>query len=131
MGYGKYTYKETISPDGYRLNEETFSFEIKQNGEIVKHTVADEKIPSIQTTATDKADGAKEMHTSQSVTIQDKVVYKDLQVGKEYTIQGKLMDKASNQPLVVKGKKSQRHLHLQQKKRTVRLHSISHLMQLV
>ncbi len=104
LGYGKYTYKETISPDGYRLNEETFSFEIKQNGEIVKHTVADEKIPSIQTTATDKTDGAKEMHTSQSVTIQDKVVYKDLQVGKEYTIQGKLMEKASNQPLVVNGK---------------------------
>lgn len=104
LGYGKYTYKETVSPDAYRLNEETFSFEIKQNGEIVKHTVADEKIPSIQTTATDKTDGAKEMHTSQSVTIQDKVVYKDLQVGKEYTIQGKLMDKASNQPLVVKGK---------------------------
>ncbi|MCQ6288943.1 VaFE repeat-containing surface-anchored protein, partial [Bacillus cereus] len=104
LGYGKYTYKETASPDGYMLNEETFSFEIKQNGEIVKHAVADEKIPSIQTTATDKADGAKEMHTSQSVTIQDKVVYKDLQVGKEYTIKGKLMEKASNQPLVVKGK---------------------------
>ncbi|MDM8365422.1 VaFE repeat-containing surface-anchored protein [Bacillus thuringiensis] len=104
LGYGKYTYKETVSPDGYRLNEETFSFEIKQNGEIVKHTVADEKIPSMQTTAIDKTDGAKEMHTSQSVTIQDKVVYKDLQVGKEYTIQGKLVDKASNQPLVVKGK---------------------------
>ncbi|MDM8365733.1 VaFE repeat-containing surface-anchored protein [Bacillus thuringiensis] len=104
LGYGKYTYKETVSPDGYRLNEETFSFEIQQNGEIVKHTVADEKIPSIQTTATDKTDGAKEMHTSQSVTIQDKVAYKDLQVGKEYTLKGKLMDKASNQPLVVKGK---------------------------
>ncbi|MCQ6341057.1 VaFE repeat-containing surface-anchored protein [Bacillus cereus] len=104
LGYGKYTYKETVSPDGYRLNEETFSFEIKQNGEIVKHTVADEKIPSIQTTATDKADGAKEMHTSQSVTIQDKVVYKDLQVGKEYTLKGKLMDKNSHQPLVGNGK---------------------------
>ncbi|MEI4615988.1 SpaA isopeptide-forming pilin-related protein [Bacillus cereus] len=104
LGYGKYTYKETVSPDGYRLNEETFSFEIKQNGEIVKHTVADEKIPSIQTTATDKTDGAKEMHTSQSVTIQDKVVYKDLQVGKEYTLKGKLMDKDSHQPLVVNGK---------------------------
>ncbi|QDZ76830.1 VaFE repeat-containing surface-anchored protein [Bacillus cereus] len=102
--FGTYTYREVVAPEGFMLNEEAFSFEIKQNGEIVKHTVADEKIPLIQTTATDKTDGAKEMHTSQSVTIQDKVVYKDLQVGKEYTIKGKLMEKASNQPLVVKGK---------------------------
>ncbi|MGR5971096.1 VaFE repeat-containing surface-anchored protein [Bacillus paranthracis] len=102
--FGTYTYREVVAPEGFMLNEEAFSFEIKQNGEIVKNTVADEKIPLIQTTATDKTDGAKEMHTSQSVTIQDKVVYKDLQVGKEYTIKGKLMEKASNQPLVVKGK---------------------------
>ncbi|EJR64333.1 MSCRAMM family protein, partial [Bacillus cereus] len=61
LPFGKYTYRETGAPDGYMLNEETFSFEIKQNGEIVKHIVADEKIPSIQTTATDKTDGAKEM----------------------------------------------------------------------
>ncbi|ANS52456.1 hypothetical protein BM86_35085 [Bacillus thuringiensis] len=104
LGYGKYTYKETASPDGYMLNEETFSFEIKQNGEIVKHIVADEKIPSIQTTATDKTDGAKEMHTSKSVTIQDKVDYNDLLVGKEYTLTGKVMDKSTGKPLVVDGK---------------------------
>ncbi|WP_186314987.1 VaFE repeat-containing surface-anchored protein [Bacillus thuringiensis] len=101
--FGKYTYHETVAPEGFMLNEETFSFEIKQNGEIVKHTVADEKIPSLQTTATDK-DGAKEMHTSQSVTIQDKVDYTDLIVGKEYTIKGKLMDKSTGNPLVVEGK---------------------------
>ncbi|MDA2638684.1 VaFE repeat-containing surface-anchored protein [Bacillus cereus] len=102
--FGKYTYHETVAPEGFLLNEETFSFEIKQNEEIVKHTVADEKIPSLQTTATDKTDGSKEMHTSQSVTIQDKVDYTDLIVGKEYTIKGKLMDKSTGKPLVVEGK---------------------------
>ena len=45
------------------------------------------------------------MHTSKSVTIQDKVEYKDLQVGKEYTVKGKLMNKETNKPLVVNGKK--------------------------
>ncbi|PHC37149.1 hypothetical protein COF09_27380 [Bacillus toyonensis] len=102
--FGTYTYREVVAPEGFMLNEETFPFEIKQNGEIVKHTVADEKIPSIQTTATDKTDGAKEMDTSKSVTIQDKVAYKDVQVGKEYTLKGKLMAKDSNQPFVVNGK---------------------------
>lgn len=104
LPFGKYTYKETIAPNGYILNEETFSFEIKENGQIIKHIVKDEKIPSIKTTATDKKDGTKEMHTSKSVTIQDKVEYKDLQVGKEYTLKGKLMDKKTNKPLVVNGK---------------------------
>ncbi|MGM0750199.1 MAG: SpaA isopeptide-forming pilin-related protein [Bacillota bacterium] len=43
LPYGKYTYKETIAPEGYLINEETFSFEIKENGQIIKHTVADQK----------------------------------------------------------------------------------------
>ncbi|OFD76125.1 VaFE repeat-containing surface-anchored protein [Bacillus mycoides] len=104
LPFGKYTYKETVAPKGYILNEETFSFEIKENGQIIKHIVKDEKIPSIKTTATDKTDGTKEMHTSKSVTIQDKVEYKDLQVGKEYTLKGKLMDKETNKPLIVNEK---------------------------
>ncbi|OUB84579.1 collagen-binding protein [Bacillus thuringiensis serovar medellin] len=104
LPFGKYTYKETVAPNGYILNEETFSFEIKENGQIIKHVVKDEKIPSIKTTATDKTDGTKEMHTSKSVTIQDKVEFKDLQVGKEYTLKGKLMDKKTNKPFVVNGK---------------------------
>ena len=102
--FGKYTYQETIAPEGYVINEEMFSFEIKENGEIIKHVVKDEKIPSVKTTATDKTDGTKEMHISKSVTIQDKVEYKDLIVGKEYAVNGKLMDKATNKPLVVGGK---------------------------
>ncbi|ANS52137.1 hypothetical protein BM86_17060 [Bacillus thuringiensis] len=40
---GKYTYKETLAPAGYVINEETFSFEIKADGEIIKHTVQDKK----------------------------------------------------------------------------------------
>ncbi|MHA2895713.1 prealbumin-like fold domain-containing protein, partial [Bacillus cereus] len=40
---GKYTYKETLAPEGFLINEETFSFEIKVDGEIIKHTVQDKK----------------------------------------------------------------------------------------
>ncbi|HHL0973372.1 TPA: SpaA isopeptide-forming pilin-related protein [Bacillus cereus] len=40
---GKYTYKETLAPEGFLINEETFSFEIKTDGEIIKHTVQDKK----------------------------------------------------------------------------------------
>ncbi|WIY58842.1 SpaA isopeptide-forming pilin-related protein [Bacillus arachidis] len=46
---GKYTYRETIAPDGYVINEETFRFEIKEDGQIIKHTVKDEKKPTPET----------------------------------------------------------------------------------
>jgi len=45
LPYGKYTYKETQAPDGYVLHEETISFEIKEEGEIIKHTVKNAKKP--------------------------------------------------------------------------------------
>ncbi|EDX69651.1 MULTISPECIES: VaFE repeat-containing surface-anchored protein [Bacillus] len=60
--------------------------------------------PTIKTTATNKADGGKEMHAKDSITIQDKVEYKDLIVGKEYVVKGKLMNKVTNKPLLIDGK---------------------------
>ncbi|MEN1939453.1 SpaA isopeptide-forming pilin-related protein, partial [Paenibacillus sp. 102] len=58
LPYGKYTYKETFAPEGYLINEETFSFEIKQDGEIIKHVVQDKKVTgSLEITKVDVADG--------------------------------------------------------------------------
>ncbi|MES1051623.1 TQXA domain-containing protein [Bacillus thuringiensis] len=55
---GKYTYKETLAPQGYVINEETFSFEIKHDGEIIKHIVKDKKIEGgLEITKVDVADG--------------------------------------------------------------------------
>ncbi|MEH7061766.1 VaFE repeat-containing surface-anchored protein, partial [Bacillus wiedmannii] len=39
-----------------------------------------------------------------SITIQNKVEYKDLIVGKEYVVKGKLMNKVMNKPLLIDGK---------------------------
>ncbi len=58
LPYGKYTYKETIAPNGYVINEETFAFEIKENGEIIKHIVQDKKVEGeLEITKVDIADG--------------------------------------------------------------------------
>ncbi|MED0952638.1 SpaA isopeptide-forming pilin-related protein [Bacillus mobilis] len=58
LPFGKYTYRETLAPEGYVLNEETFSFEIKENGQIIKHIVEDKKIEgSLEITKVDVADG--------------------------------------------------------------------------
>ncbi|EJQ99281.1 TQXA domain-containing protein [Bacillus cereus MSX-A1] len=54
LPYGKHTYKETFAPDGYLLNEEIFSFEIKEDVQIIKHTVKDQKKPTPPTPETPK-----------------------------------------------------------------------------
>lgn len=54
--------------------------------------------PGIHTTATDKADGDKFLPLTGMVTIKDKVTYRELAAGKEYTLKATLMDKATNQP---------------------------------
>ena len=60
--------------------------------------------PTLKTTATDKADGDKSLASSGMVTITDKVCYTNLKPGKEYTLLGTLMDKATGEPLMVEGK---------------------------
>lgn len=54
--------------------------------------------PGIHTTATDAADGDKFLPLTGMVTIKDKVTYRELAAGKEYTLKATLMDKATNQP---------------------------------
>lgn len=45
LRYGKYTYQEFDSLDGYMLDDKEYAFEIKENGEVVKAEMTNEKIP--------------------------------------------------------------------------------------
>lgn len=60
------------------------------------------KIPKIGTKAS--IDDKKEFTANGDITIDDVVSYKDLTVGKEYTISGVLMDKATGKAFLVDGK---------------------------
>lgn len=60
------------------------------------------KIPKIGTKAS--IDGKKEFTVNGDITIDDVVSYKNLTVGKEYTISGVLMDKATGNAFLVDGK---------------------------
>ncbi|MEN1939136.1 SpaA isopeptide-forming pilin-related protein, partial [Paenibacillus sp. 102] len=94
LPYGKYTYKETFAPEGYLINEETFPFEIKQDGEIIKHTVKDKKKPEKvvtpgTTTHPDNNLPAKEQ-------VQSKIEKESSKAEKESTIGGLLPATGSN-----------------------------------
>ncbi|MFR3685043.1 MAG: VaFE repeat-containing surface-anchored protein, partial [Enterococcus sp.] len=60
--------------------------------------------PEISTKAKDKGTASNEGQAKKEVTIIDEVSYRNLIVGKEYTVKGVLMDKATNQPLLANGK---------------------------
>ena len=58
----------------------------------------------VHTNATDKKDGDKTLATSGTVTVNDKVSFKNLIPGKKYKVAGTLMDKKTGKPLTVNGK---------------------------
>lgn len=85
---------ESLYKDGQKL---AVHADIEDQGQTV--TV---KIPEIKTKA--EADGKKEVDAKGEITIDDTVTYSNLTPGKEYTIKGVLMNKATNKPFKVNGK---------------------------
>ena len=58
--------------------------------------------PQVSTKAKDKDSGTNEGFADDEVTVVDEVSYKNLIVGKEYTVKGVLMDKATNKPFLTR-----------------------------
>lgn len=84
---------ETLYKDGKEL---AVHADIKDEDQTVKVTV-----PEIGTKAT--VNGEKSATAKGDITIEDTVSYKNLTVGKEYTVKGILMDKATGNPFLVNG----------------------------
>ncbi|MFM1575764.1 VaFE repeat-containing surface-anchored protein [Helcococcus ovis] len=105
---GKYYLEEVSAPVGYFKSEGKVEIDTtnKSHGEKIVVEVENQKIPEIKTNATDKETGKKNINPTKTVTIKDKVTYKDLVVGKTYTFKGVLMDKETEKPLTGKSGKT-------------------------
>ncbi len=86
---------ETISYNGIEVATHC---DINDEGQTVKFKDTD-----LNTTATDTATGGHNGYVSETTTIVDRVEYTGLIVGKEYTVTGVLMNKATGEPLLVDG----------------------------
>lgn len=100
--YGEYIVYELKPATGYLPNVESYPVTISENKEVVEITVLNDKISELKTTAA--IDGKKEFTINGDVTIDDVVSYKHLVPGKEYTVKGILMDKATGKPFLVDDK---------------------------
>ena len=85
---------ETLYKDSKEL---AVHADIEDENQTVKVTV-----PEIGTKAT--VNGEKSATAKGDISIEDTVSYKNLMVGKEYTVKGILMDKATGKPFLVNGK---------------------------
>lgn len=99
--YGSYVIVELAPAEGYLPNTEPHHVHVTADGEVIEISVVNDKIPEIGTTAT--TEGEKQMHPNEQITIEDVVEYKHLIPGKEYTLKGTLMDKATGEPFLVDG----------------------------
>ena len=100
--YGDWIVKELQPSENYLPNDETYTVTASADEQVIKLNVVNDQIPDLKTTAT--IDGEKEVEVKDEITIEDVVEYKHLVPGKEYTIKGVLMDKATNEPFKVDGK---------------------------
>lgn len=97
--YGEYIVRELKPAEGYLPNEENYQATVSEDEEVIEITVKNDKIPELKTTAS--IDGKKEVGATEIFTLEDVVEYKHLVPGKEYTVKGVLMDKATGEPLLI------------------------------
>lgn len=97
--YGEYIVRELKPAEGYLSNEENYLATVSEDEEVIEITVENDKIPELKTTAA--IDGKKEVGATEVFTLEDVVEYKHLVPGKEYTVKGVLMDKATDEPLII------------------------------
>ena len=99
--YSSFVVRELRPAAGYLENETVYPVTVDENGAVVEITVVNDLIPEIGTTAT--INGEKEVCAAEVFTLTDTVEYKHLVPGKEYTVKGILMDKATGEPFLQNG----------------------------
>ena len=110
---GTITIKEIKAPKGFKIDSTVYLRRIDKDvntGNMVYNfgntpeQPNEPLVPKIGTTALDAATTDNVGSHGKKVKLVDKVSYKQLSEGETYTVKGKLMDKATGQPLLVNGK---------------------------
>lgn len=109
---GTITVQETKAPKGYKVDPKVYTYKVDQDTEDLSmqfnfgNTPEQPNkplVPQIGTTASDVSTKDNVGSYGKTVTIKDKVQYKELSEGETYTIKGTLMDQETGLPLMVNG----------------------------
>ncbi len=99
--FGNWQIVELKPAEGFLPNGDPYPVQVDGDGQIIEITAVNDRVPEIGTTAT--VGGEKDLGATEVFTLEDVVVYKHLIPGKEYALEGVLMDKATSEPLRVNG----------------------------
>lgn len=99
--FGNWIIVELTPAEGFLPNKDIHHVHVTTDGEVIEIKVVNDRIPELGTTATTEEE--KQTHPYETITIEDEVEYKHLIPGKEYTIKGILMNKATGEPFLVNG----------------------------
>ena len=105
---GVYCLQEVKTLPGYAVDDTVCEITVDKDGKINGKSgeeikVTNQHIKIIKTTAADKTTGTHEAEPGKECTIIDVIEYSGLQVGKEYLLEGKVMDKETGEPLEIEG----------------------------
>ena len=109
---GTITVQETKAPKGYKVDPKVYTYKVDQDTEDLSmqfnfgNTPEQPNkplVPQIGTSAADVSTKDNVGSYGKTVTIKDKVQYKELSEGETYTIKGTLMDTETGLPLMVNG----------------------------
>lgn len=106
---GTYCFQEIESAPDYMLDDTVYEITISEDGRIDGQDMGTLEVENIKTeligtTAKDKDTGNQEAVPKKDTTFTDTVEFKNLQIGREYTVKGTLMNKSTGKPLLVDGK---------------------------
>ena len=104
---GRFKLAETKAPEGYLVGrndgENAWEFVVSDEALSFEFEAVNMK-PEIATTAadasSDETKGGRLVPAIEKAVVSDIVTYKNLLIGKEYTVKGVLMDKATNKPVL-------------------------------
>ncbi|ANU54255.2 hypothetical protein A4V00_09615 [Hungateiclostridiaceae bacterium KB18] len=98
---GNWIVRELQPAEGYLPNTDIHHVQVERDEQIVEINVVNDRIPELGTTA--NIGGEKEVNATEIFTLEDVVEYTHLVPGKEYTVKGVLMDKATGEALKING----------------------------
>ena len=98
---GNWIVRELQPAEGYLPNTDIHHVQVERDEQVIEINVVNDKVPELGTTAS--IGGEKEVNATEVFTLEDVVEYTHLVPGKEYTVKGVLMDKATGEALKING----------------------------
>ena len=98
---GNWIIRELQPAEGYLPNTDVHHVQVERDEQVIEINVVNDKVPELGTTA--NIGGEKEVNATEVFTLEDVVEYTHLVPGKEYTVKGVLMDKATGEAMKING----------------------------